>query len=85
MRSLKLSRITSAAASLNRNRYICCDGSPGNGQVYPMLGFKLFENASVTIGGIELAQKIRKGQFDSSAINQQGLRAQKVWEAVLAA
>ena len=54
-------------------------------RAYSMLGFKRFENASVTIIGIELAQKIRKGQFDSSAINQQGLRAQKMWEAVLAA
>jgi len=54
-------------------------------RIYPMLGFKRFENASVTISGIELAHKIRKGQFDSSAINQQGLQAQKIWEAVLAA
>jgi transposase-like protein len=53
-------------------------------RIHPMLGFKRFENASVTISGIELAQKIRKGQFDSSAINQEGLRAQKMWEAVLA-
>jgi transposase-like protein len=54
-------------------------------RIYPMLGFKRFENALVTISGIELAHKIRKGQFDTSAINQQGLRAQQVWEAVLAA
>jgi transposase-like protein len=30
-------------------------------RVYPMLGFKKFRNAAVTIGGIELAQQIRKG------------------------
>jgi transposase-like protein len=54
-------------------------------RIYPMLRFKRFENALVTISGIELAHKIRKGQFDTWAINQQGLRAQQVWEAVLAA
>jgi putative transposase len=29
-----------------------------------MLGLKNFENARVVISGIELAHKIRKGQFD---------------------
>ena len=29
----------------------------------PMLGFKRFDNAAVTISGIELAEKIKKGQF----------------------
>jgi transposase-like protein len=33
-------------------------------RLYPMLGFKGFENARVVIGAIELAQKIRKRQFD---------------------
>jgi hypothetical protein len=50
-----------------------------------MLGFKTFENAAVTISGIELTHKIRKAQLDTSAINQDGMRAPQVWEAVLAA
>ncbi len=29
----------------------------------PMLGLKSFETAEVVIGGIELAEKIKKGQF----------------------
>jgi transposase-like protein len=33
-------------------------------RVYPMLRLKVFENARVVISGIELAQRIRKGQFD---------------------
>jgi len=33
---------------------------------YPMLGFKTFGNAQVTLSGIELANKIKKGQFDTS-------------------
>jgi transposase-like protein len=33
-------------------------------RVRPMLGFKRFETAAVTIRGIELAEKIKKGQFN---------------------
>jgi transposase-like protein len=55
-------------------------------RIYPMLGFKNFTNADVAIGGIELAQEIRKGQFDTSAvIMREGARVPQVWEAVLAA
>jgi hypothetical protein len=50
-----------------------------------MLGFKRFENAAVTISGIELAHKIKKGQFDTSRLRQEDSRAQKLWQAVLAA
>src|SRR5882762_4378273 len=35
---------------------------------YPMLGFKRFGNAEVTLSGIELANKIKKGQFATSEI-----------------
>jgi len=52
---------------------------------YPMLGFKRFSNAAVTLSGIELAQKIRKGQFNTSTISQAGALVPQVWEAVLAA
>ncbi len=52
---------------------------------YPMLGFKRFSNAAVTLSGIELAQKIRKGQFNTASISQAGALVPQVWEAVLAA
>ena len=52
---------------------------------YPMLGFKQFASAAVTISGIELIQKIRKGQFDTSAVHQAGELVSQVWGAVLAA
>ena len=52
---------------------------------YPMLGFKSFSNAAVTLSGIELAQKIRKGQFNTSSISQAGALVPQVWEAVLVA
>jgi hypothetical protein len=50
-----------------------------------MLGFKQFGNAAVTIRGIELAHKIKKGQFDTSTVEEAGARGQQLWEAVLAA
>ena len=53
-------------------------------RVYPMLGFKRFRNAAITIRGIELAHKSRKGQFDTSELNQEESRVQEHWGAVLA-
>src|SRR5262247_4135246 len=52
---------------------------------YPMLWFKTFGNAEVTLSGIELANKIKKGQFDTSEITSPGAMILQVWEAVLAA
>jgi len=56
-------------------------------RLHPMLGFKNFTNATVTISGIELVQKIRKGQQDdtSAVIVRAGANVRRVWEAVLAA
>ena len=55
-------------------------------RIYPMLGFKNFSNASVTIRGIELVQKIKKGQFDITKFtNGCSIRVPDMWEAVLAA
>jgi transposase-like protein len=52
---------------------------------YPMLGFKTFGNAEVTLSGIELTNKIKKGQFDTSEISDPGAMILQVWEAALAA
>jgi hypothetical protein len=50
-----------------------------------MLGFKSFRNAAITISGIELAQKIRKGQFNITELRgEMKVRMPQVWEAVLA-
>jgi len=49
------------------------------------LGFKTFGNAQVTLSGIELANKIKKGQFDTSEITGPGAIILQVWEAVLIA
>lgn len=55
-------------------------------RIYPILGFQNFGNAAVTIGSIELAQKIRKGQFDTSRLRTgTGVPIAHVWEMVMAA
>jgi len=55
-------------------------------RIYPMLGFKRFGNAAVTFSGIELAQKIRKGQFNIANLTKGvRIRAPQIWEAVIAA
>jgi hypothetical protein len=49
-----------------------------------MLGFKKYANAVVTISGVELAQKIRKGQFNTEQLtNSMKVRVPERWEAVL--
>ena len=54
-------------------------------RVGPMLGFKRFETAAITIAGIELLRRIRKGQFRRGPLHLRGRPAPAVWEAVLAA
>jgi putative transposase len=49
-----------------------------------MLGFKTFGNTQVTLSGIELVNKIKKGQFDTSEITRPGAMLLQVWEAALA-
>jgi hypothetical protein len=52
-------------------------------RIYPMLGLKRLGNAAITISGIELIHKIRKGQFDASKISHSGVRVAQLWETVL--
>lgn len=55
-------------------------------RIYPMLGFKNFAHAGITISGIELAQKIKKGQFDTAWITTgTGATIADIWEMVIAA
>jgi len=49
-----------------------------------MLGVKTFVNAQVRLSGIELASKIKKGQFDTSEITSPEALILHVWEAALA-
>jgi transposase-like protein len=48
-----------------------------------MLSFKRFGNAAVTISGIELMHRIRKGQFDLTSTRLKDTTAPSVWKEVL--
>jgi hypothetical protein len=50
-----------------------------------MLGFKGFRTAAITIAGIELMHRIRKGQFGLGRLGVQGGAAPAVCSAVLGA
>ena len=54
-------------------------------RVRPMLGFKRFETAAVTIRGIELAEKIKKRQFNLKPLTAMPTTAPEMWADVLAA
>jgi transposase-like protein len=48
-----------------------------------MLGFKRFRSAAVTLAGIELMQRIRKGQFNLSKLGLENSASPSAWNAVL--
>jgi hypothetical protein len=54
-------------------------------RIATMLGFKGFATAAITIAGIELMHRIRKGQFGLGRLGVQGRLAPAVWNAVLQA
>ena len=51
----------------------------------PMLGLKSFETAARVIGGIELAEKIKKGQFKIGNLGGRRAMPQEIWQAALSA
>ena len=48
-----------------------------------MLGFKQPRSAAITISGIELMHRIRKGQFDHCAPKLKDTATPSVWNGVL--
>jgi transposase-like protein len=54
-------------------------------RIRPMLGFKRFDTARITIRGIELAEKIRNQQFKTGNLSGRPVSAPGIWAAVLAA
>jgi transposase-like protein len=51
----------------------------------PMLALKSFRNAVVVIGGIELAEKIKKQQFKIGQLGGRRATMPEIWQAALAA
>jgi transposase-like protein len=54
-------------------------------RIRPMLGFKRFETAAVTIRGIELAEKIKKNQFNLRPLTKKEVIVPALWAEILAA
>ena len=54
-------------------------------RIRPMLGFKRFETAAVTIRGIELAEKIKKNQFNLRPLAKKEVTVPTLWAEILAA
>jgi len=51
----------------------------------PMLGLKSFRTAAVVMGGIELAEKIKKGPFKVGKLGGTKATTPEIWRAALAA
>jgi transposase-like protein len=51
-------------------------------RVHVMVGFKRFKNAAITLAGIELMHRIRKGQFSLPNISLNDATTPAVWNAV---
>ncbi len=54
-------------------------------RIKPMLGFKVFDCAAVTIAGVELLHRVRKGQFKLGRLRTARQAAPAIWNAVLSA
>ena len=51
----------------------------------PMLGLKTFRTAAIVISGIELAEKIKKGQYKTGKLGGRMATIPAIWQAALAA
>jgi len=51
----------------------------------PMHGLKSFRTAAIVIGGIESAEKIKKGQFKNGKLGGPTATMPEIWQAALAA
>jgi transposase-like protein len=54
-------------------------------RVGPMLGFKDFVSAQITLAGVELLHRIRQGQFALHKLGVAENTAPDIWNAVLTA
>jgi len=53
--------------------------------VHVVLGFKRFNNAAITLPGIESMHRIRKGQFSLTNVSLNDATAPAIWNAALSA
>ena len=89
MRALQDDRLLLQDTNLRSSKYlnnmIEQDHRGVKSRIGAMLGFKIFSNAAITIAGIELIRRIRKGQFNLRRLRIKDTSAPAVWNAVLSA
>jgi transposase-like protein len=81
----RLLNLTKLRSSKYLNNMIEQDHRNVKSRLGVMLGLKSFASADITIRGVELMHRIRKGQFDLRALGTQGQTTPEMWAAVLAA
>jgi hypothetical protein len=81
----KLPRRVQVRSSQYLNNLVEQDHRRVKQRIRPMLGSKRFDHAVVTISGIELAEKIKKGQFTTGKLGGPKATMSALWNAALAA
>jgi len=81
----RLPNLTKLRSSKYLNNLIEQDHRNVKSRLSTMLGLKSFASAAITIRGVELMHRIRKGQFDLRALATQGQTTPEIWAAILAA
>jgi transposase-like protein len=76
---------TQVRSSKYLNNLIEQDHRGVKSRLVPMLGFKGFRTAAVTIAGVELLRRIHKGQFNFGQLSLKDGSTPAVWAKVLAA
>jgi transposase-like protein len=89
VREMKADQFLSADTTLRSSKYlnnlIEQDHRNIKSRVNAMLGFKRFRSAAITISGVELMHRIRKGQVNLARLRLKDTTAPAVWKAVLSA
>jgi transposase-like protein len=80
-----LPRRTKLRTSKYLNNLIEQDHRGIKSRTRPMLGFKNFASAAITIAGVELLRSIHKGQFTLDRLHLKDQAAATIWNAVLPA
>jgi transposase-like protein len=76
---------TKVRSSKYLNNLIEQDHRGVKSRLAPMLGFKGFRTAAITIAGVELLRRIHKGQFDLGELRLKDRSTSAVWAELLAA
>jgi transposase-like protein len=81
----ELNADTQVRSSKYLNNLIEQDHRGVKSRLGPMLGFKRFRTAAITIAGVELLHRIKKGQFNLARLRLKDRCPPAIWKAVLSA